>query len=110
MENGNKNSIDKLLEATLSKGEKPSLVLNNNVKRELRKREGENKELSMWWLPSIGAVAISLIVSIVSYLFIATILIKAIIIFISLLTSMAVIMLTVIGLKYFELKEGAVLR
>lgn len=110
MENGNKKNIDKLLKITLSNQEKASLILNNNIKREIRKRDVKKKELSVWWLPLICAICISIIISIGSYLFIDTLIIKAGIMLITVLTSISVIIITIIGLKYFELREGAVLR
>lgn len=110
MENGNEKDLDELLKVTLSKVEKPSIYLNYEVKRNLRKIEENKKQISVWWLPGIGTIIISLIISIGTYLFIENGIIKTIIIWVSLLLSITVIILTIIGLKYFGLKEGAVLK
>ena len=47
MKSGNKKDLDELLKVTLSKVEKPSIYLNYEVKRNLRKKE-ENRSVELW--------------------------------------------------------------
>ena len=93
-------NVDKLLKETLSIEDLPSDELNNKVKFLINQNKKE-KELSIWWMPACVSILISFMLSFFTFVFLALLFIIIII--------LANIILTFVGVKYFDLKKGAVI-
>ncbi|MEG2786987.1 MAG: hypothetical protein RR942_04115 [Romboutsia sp.] len=101
--------IDNLLREALSVKDLPSDKLNNKVKFLINQSEKEKKELSIWWIPVCVSIVISFILSFFTIAFLSSTLIKFVsLIFIAIII-LANIILTFVGVKYFDLKKGAVI-
>jgi hypothetical protein len=105
---GNKGSIDDLLKISLSSSEKPCESLNWQLHADIKKAL-KRKEISIWWIPMVISIFISVFFSAMAYLIVSNIYIQITICTISLLATIFNIVLTAIGVRYFELKKGAVI-
>ena len=86
----------------------PSDELNIGLKRALRLK-AKRKAVSLWYLPLIAALLISLCISSFVILFILSALIQALVLGSLAFSLINISILTYIGVKKFELKEGAIL-
>jgi hypothetical protein len=102
-------NIDNLLRATLSVKDVPSDELNNKVKFLINQSEKEKKELSIWWIPLCVSIFISFILSFFTIVFLSSALIKFLSLLFITIIILASIVLTFVGVKYFDLKKGAVI-
>jgi uncharacterized protein YacL len=102
-------NIDNLLRATLSVKAVPSDELNNKVKFLIRQSEKEKRELSIWWIPFCASIIISFILSFFTIVFLSSSLIRFVSLLFITIAIVANIILTFVGVKYFDLKKGAVI-
>jgi len=109
MKDGNKGNIEELLKKSLISQEKPSEILNEQLKVEIRRKVSKKKDISIWWVPMSISILTSIILSSMAYLFIPNLFIKISVIGVTLLVLIFNISLTTIGFKHFELKKGAII-
>lgn len=100
--------VDKLLKETLSIEDLPSDELNNKVKFLINQNKKE-KELSIWWMPACVSIFISFMLSFLTFVFLSSSLIKLLALLFIIIIILANIILTFVGVKYFDLKKGAVI-
>ncbi|WP_270504761.1 hypothetical protein [Paraclostridium sordellii] len=100
--------VDKLLKETLSIEDLPSDELNNKVKFLINQNKKE-KELSIWWMPAFVSILISFMLSCFTFIFLSSSLIKLLVLLFIIIIILANIILTFVGVKYFDLKKGAVI-
>lgn len=100
--------VDKLLKETLSIEDLPSDELNNKVKFLINQNKKE-KELSIWWMPAFVSILISFMLSFFTFVFLPSSLIKLLALLFIIIIILANIILTFVGVKYFDLKKGAVI-
>lgn len=103
-----------LLKISLSQQDKPSEELNKKLKIELLNKSIENnlekrKSISIWWIPGLVSCFTSVVFSLITYLFIPNFIIQMLVMSMSLLTIALSISITIIGLRFFKLREGAVI-
>lgn len=100
-------NIDDLLKQSLSSNEEPSIGLNVELKIKIENRIEENKGISIWWLPMI----ISTCMSAMSYILIKSFMnpgtMQNLLIILCMVTAIFNISMTIIGIRYFELRKGA---
>ncbi|CEK37383.1 hypothetical protein [Paraclostridium sordellii] len=100
--------VDKLLKETLSIEDLPSDELNNKVKFLINQNKKE-KELSIWWMPACVSILTSFMLSFFTFVFLSSSLIKLLALLFIIIIILANIILTFVGVKYFDLKKGAVI-
>lgn len=100
--------VDKLLKETLSIEDLPSDELNNKIKFLINQNKKE-KELSIWWMPACVSILISFMLSFFTFVFLSSSLIKLLALLFIIIIILANIILTFVGVKYFDLKKGAVI-
>lgn len=104
----NNKDLDILIRESLSNNLKPDVQLNEKLKYQIRQRAGE-KERSLWWLPMlVSVIFMAICTDLVAY-FVPVFLFKLIIYVFAVLTTGSSIILTVIGVKKYDLKKGAVI-
>lgn len=101
------DNLDYLLKKSLSSKETPSIGVNVDLKIKISNQIEENKGISIWWLP----VVISIIMTGMGYIFIKAFVppgvIQNILILFGIVSVAFSIVMTSIGVKYFELRKGA---
>ncbi|GAA0715781.1 hypothetical protein GCM10008904_32990 [Paraclostridium ghonii] len=101
--------LDKLLKSSLLCEKEPSQYLNENLKTNLRESILKEKEISIWWIPMAISFITGLMFFIGIKLFIDAYLIKIVLQYTSCIFVILNLILTFIGLKYFDLRKGAVI-
>lgn len=102
-------NIDELLKVSLSSADKPSEELNRKLKAELRSEDLKGKSISIWWLPLLVSIFMTMITIIIAFAYIPYGIVKMGVVLVSLLTMILSMTLTFVGTKCFELKKGAVI-
>lgn len=102
-------NIDELLKVSLSSSDKPSEELNQELKVKIGSRNLKEKSISIWWLPMLTSIFITIIITVIAFVYIPYGILQIGIAVVSLLTMTFSIALTIIGTKCFELKKGAVI-
>lgn len=101
------DNLDDLLKKSLSSKENPSIGVNVDLKIKINNQIEESKGISIWWLPMV----ISTIMTGMGYTFLKVFLLPGVIqnvlILLSILSLIFSIVMTVVGMKYFELRKGA---
>lgn len=100
-------NIDDLLETSLLCDKLPSEDLNESLKFKIENKAKENKGISIWWLPMVVSIAIGMFTFIGVRMFVSRLLIQNILLTLCFIGVFFNIIMTLIGLKYFELKKGA---
>jgi hypothetical protein len=101
--------LDSLLKTSLSCEEKPSQYLNEKLKINLKENVSAKKEISIWWMPMIMSIISGLMIFIGIRLFIDAYFIKIILQCLCFVVVILNILITFIGVKYFDLRKGAVI-
>lgn len=109
MKDMNRKDIDILLKLSLTLSEKPNEQLNQELKEKVRSQNLQEDSRSIWWLPMVMSIFMTIVLSTITFLYIPYGMLQIGIIMIGLLTMVFSIALTVVGIKYFELKKGAVI-
>lgn len=109
MKDIDKEDIDILLKISLSTTDKVDEKLNQELKAKLRSQDSKEKSLSIWWLPMLISIFMTIILSIIAFLYIPYGVLQIGIMIIGLLSIICSVVLTVIGVRYFDLKKGAVI-
>lgn len=101
------DNLDDLLKKSLSSKETPSIGVNVDLKIKIDNQIEENKGISIWWLPMI----ISTFMTGIGYVFIKAFMppgiIQNLLILFSVVSAVFSIVMTFVGVKYFELRKGA---
>ncbi|MDF2685037.1 MAG: hypothetical protein K0S55_218 [Clostridia bacterium] len=101
-------NLEDLLQGSLKNETIPSAELNMNLKRALRLKT-RTKTVSLWYLPLAAAILISICISSFVMLLISSVIIHVLVLGSLLLSLISISILTYIGVKKFELKEGAII-
>ncbi|CAK7065202.1 hypothetical protein CIW83_19940 [Tissierella sp. P1] len=109
MKDIDKGSIDFLLEKSLASYDKVDEKLNQELKKKLRYGNSKEKTISIWWLPMVISIFTTIAVSTIAFIYIPYGTLQIMIMVFGLLTMIFSIVLTAIGVKYFELKKGAMI-
>lgn len=109
MKDLNKDHIDHLLKISLSSSDKVDEKLNQELKIKLGSQDFQEKSLSIWWLPMVISIFMTIVASTIAFLYIPYGILKIGLVLFSLLTMIFSIILTAIGVRYYELKKGAVI-
>lgn len=99
--------MDSLLKATLAPSESPDEMLNTKLKSTLRRENCKEKSISLWWVPMVSSLIISLGAMILVNIYISNHKIGFIINLLILGNAFFNIGITFIGIKFFNLKKGA---
>lgn len=100
-------NMDSLLKTTLSCNESPDEFLNIKLKSTLRRNADKPKTISLWWIPMTASIIISLILVILINMLIFNYKISTLINIIIIINMIFNVIITLIGLKFFDLKKGA---
>lgn len=100
-------NVDSLLKATLSSCKEPDEVLNLKLKSALRRKADSKKTISLWWVPMTASIILSFITMILVKMFVFIDTISSFINLLILSNLIFNIMITFIGVKFFNLKKGA---
>lgn len=100
-------NVDSLLRATLSSKESPDELLNIKLKSSLRRQADKIKTISLWWLPMAASIIISLGTVILVNMFVLNYTVGLLINTLILGNTIFNILITLIGVKFFNLKKGA---
>lgn len=99
--------IDDLLKKSLSSQDTPSKGLDVELKIKMENQVNENKGISIWWLPMM----ISTSMGSIGYIFIKSLLspgwIQNMLVAFCVATVIFNLIMTTVGVRYFELKKGA---
>lgn len=109
MKNTDRDSIDTLLKISLSSSDKPDEQLNRELKAKIKSQVLKKKSISIWWLPMVISIFMTIVLSTIAFLFIPYTILQIMVMVLGLLTTTFSITLTVIGVRRFELKKGAVI-
>lgn len=109
MKDIDRKDIDILLKMSLTSSDKPSEQLNQELKANIRLQNSKGKSISIWWIPMCISIFITIISSIIAFLYIPYGILQMGVMVVGLLTMTFSIALTTVGVKYFELKKGAVI-
>ncbi len=110
--------LDEILKQSLSIEEAPReqlkaelllKVKKQHVKEANSKPQKKQGEISIWWLPLVMSIMFFISSSLFAYLLAPIALIKVVVISIGAIYTTISIVFTFIGLKYFNLREKAVL-
>lgn len=109
-----KNNLEKLLRETFQEGgdslsEQEMLVQNNLLKIELKKKE-QTREISLCYLPGILHTVILLLLAMAICLLVHIPFVQILAILIAVLGSAAGIVITRIGVRYFDLRKRLTIR
>jgi hypothetical protein len=106
----NNEKLEEILKNSLkNKSEMiPSEELNTNLKKALQMK-ANGKTISICYLPLIAALLISILMSCFILLFISSVIIQVLILGSFLFSLINISIFTYLGVKKFELKEGAVI-
>lgn len=100
-------NIDDLLKKSLSSQELPSKGLDVELKIKVENQVSESNGLSIWWLPMMISTAMGS----VGYVFIKSFIspgwIQSMLVVFYVASAIFNLIMTTIGVKYFELKKGA---
>lgn len=100
-------NMDSLLKAALAPNENADELLNIKLKAAIRKK-AENKHcLSIWWVPMVASFIISLGAIVLVNLYVINPIIGFIINSFIITNTVINIIITFIGVKFFNLKKGA---
>lgn len=99
--------IDDLLKKSLSTNETPSIGLNVDLKLKIENQIEEDKGISIWWIPMIISSFMGAITYIRIKSFTSPGVIQNLLIGICIVTVIFNIIMTIIGVRYFELRKGA---
>jgi len=99
--------MDSLLKATLASKEEPDKLLNIKLKSALRRDAVKPKTISLWWIPMVASLIISLGAITLVNIFISNFAIGLLINILILCNAIFNILVTLIGVKFFDLKKGA---
>lgn len=102
-------NIDELLKVSLSSADKPSEELNRKLKAELRSQDLKGKSISIWWLPLLVSIYMTMFIIIIAFTYIPYGILQVGLVLVSLLTMILSMTLTFVGTKCFELRKGAVI-
>lgn len=105
----NNKDLEKLLNISLSKEIEVDDKVNEELMRKVRQKSEEGRSLSIWWLPMILSMIMALISLTIAIIYIPHGLLQIGIIVLSLQGIVFSIILTVIGVKYFNLREEAII-
>lgn len=109
MLDGNNKDLDKLITRSLDIKSTPTITLNEELKRKIRNGYKEKRQISIWWLPTFISITISIITCIYLYLFMENQSIKNLLIMLNIFNLITNVLATFIGLKYLDLKKGAII-
>ncbi|MBU5427302.1 hypothetical protein KQI41_12985 [Tissierella pigra] len=109
MKDIDRDEIDMLLKISLSPSVKVDERLNQELKKKLKTQSSKEKSLSIWWLPMVISIFMTMVASTIAFIFIPYGILQLGVLMFLLLTMIFSIVLTAIGVKYFELKKGAVI-
>lgn len=101
--------IDVLLKISLGSSDKVDEKLNQELKAKIRSQDLKDKSISIWWLPMLMSIFMTIVSSTIAFLYIPYGVLQKGIMGFGLLTMTFSIILTAIGVRYFELKKGAVI-
>lgn len=100
-------NMDSLLKATLEPNETVDDLLNIKLKAAIRKKAANKPHLSIWWIPMVASLIISLGAIILVNLYVINPIIGFIINSFIITNTITNIIITFIGIKFFNLKKGA---
>lgn len=100
-------NIDDLLKQSLSLKEAPSIGLNVELRIKMEKQIEENKGISIWWLPMTISTCISAMSYVLLKVFVNPGIVQNLLILLCIVTAIFNIVMTIIGIRYFELIKGA---
>lgn len=104
----NNNELDKLLKKSLSVNIKPDKELNDRLKCQLLE-QSQKKETSLWWLPMALSIIFIIMSNIIVNIFIPSKLLQILVFIFGILTITSCTVLTIVGVKKYNLKKGAVI-
>lgn len=100
-------NMDDLLKRSLSYEEVPSSDLNERLKFKLENKDKEENVVSVWWIPMVMSIIIGIISYTLIKMFVPMLLIQKAMISLCFGFVFFNVVMTFIGVKYFELKKGA---
>lgn len=100
-------NMDSLLKATLAPNENVDELLNIKLKAAIRKKAEYKHCFSIWWVPMVASFIISLGAMVLVNLYVINPIIGFIINGFIITNTIINIIITFIGVKFFNLKKGA---
>lgn len=100
-------NLDDLLRQALSSEEVPSAKLNAQLKYKMINEIEDRKSLSIWWLPMMIAFSMTGMGYILIKLFVFPGFIQNLLIMWCVIAAMFNLIMTVAGIRYFDLRKGA---
>ncbi|GAA0123594.1 hypothetical protein UT300018_29120 [Clostridium faecium] len=104
----NNNDLDKLLKKSLSVNVKPDEKLNDRLKYKLLE-QSQKKETSLWWLPMVLSIIFMVMSNLIVDIFVPSKLLKILVFIFGISTITSCTVLTIVGVKKYNLKKGAVI-